>query len=76
MVTPNGISVERFADLPGKTQEDEGKINVGAVVRIAQIKDIKTMIQAFAFAREWEPSLKLWIMGPWKEEEEYAGTGM
>lgn len=73
MVTPNGISVERFADLPGKTQEDEGKINVGAVVRIAQIKDIKTMIQAFAFAREWEPSLKLWIMGPWKEEEEYAG---
>lgn len=44
MVTPNGIRVERFCDLPGKTQEDEGMINIGAVLRVTPIKDVKTMI--------------------------------
>ena len=72
MVTPNGIQEERFRNLPGKTKEDEGRINIGAVLRVTPIKDVKTMIQAFGFAWEREPSLKLWIMGPWEEDEEYA----
>ncbi len=71
-ITPNGIEVERFADIQGKTEEDEGFINIGAVVRVAPIKDIKTMIRAFAFAKKEVPNLKLWIMGPTEEEEEYA----
>ena len=72
MVTPNGVSVERLKDLPGKTKEDEGRINVGAVLRVTTIKDVKTMIQAFSFAKEREPRLKLWIMGPTDEDEGYA----
>ncbi len=72
MVTPNGILVENFQDLPGKNAEEEGRVYVGAILRIAPIKDIKTLIYAFSFARETEPSLKLWIMGPWEEEQEYA----
>ncbi len=72
MITPNGISVENFQDLPGKNEEEEGRVYVGAILRIAPIKDIKTLIYAFNFARETEPSLKLWIMGPWEEEQEYA----
>ena len=72
MVTPNGVSVERLKDLPGKTKEDEGRINVGAVLRVTPIKDVKTMIQAFSFAKEREPRLKLWIMGPTDEDEGYA----
>ena len=72
MVTPNGIQEERFRNLPGKTKEDEGRINIGAVLRVTPIKDVKTMIQAFGFAWEREPSLKLWIMGPWEEDQEYA----
>lgn len=72
MVTPNGIQVDAFQNLPGKTEEDEGRINVGAVLRVSPIKDVKSMIQAFGFAREREPALKLWIMGPWEEDEEYA----
>lgn len=72
MITPNGVSVQSFQNLPGKREEDEGKINVGAVLRISPIKDVKTMIQAFGFAKEQEPALKLWIMGPWDEEKEYA----
>lgn len=72
LVTPNGIRVDNFQNLPGKTEEDEGWINVGAVLRVTPIKDVKSMIQAFGFAKEREPALKLWIMGPWEEDEEYA----
>ena len=73
MVTPNGVSVERLLNLPGKTEEDEGKINIGAILRVTPIKDVKTMIQAFGFAKEREPRLKLWIMGPCDEDAQYAG---
>ena len=72
MVTPNGIRMEALADLPGKTEEDQGKINIGAILRVTPIKDVKTLIQAFGFAKERESALKLWIMGSWEEETEYA----
>lgn len=72
MVTPNGVSVENLLGLPGKTAEDEGKFNIGAILRVTPIKDVKTMIQAFSFAKEREPRLKLWIMGPHDEDAEYA----
>lgn len=71
-VTPNGIRVENLQNIARKQPEDEVKINIGAVLRVTPIKDVKTMIQAFAFAKAKEPRLKLWIMGPWDEDEEYA----
>lgn len=71
-VTPNGIDVDSFANIPGKQPEDEGFINIGAVLRVTPIKDVKTMIRAFAFAAERVPNLKLWIMGPRDEDKEYA----
>ena len=71
-VTPNGIQIEDFQNLPGKTEEDDGWINVGAVLRITPIKDVKSLLQAFAFAKEREPALKLWVMGPWEENDENA----
>ena len=72
MVTPNGIRVENFQDIPGRTEEDKGFVNIGAVLRVTPIKDVKTMIQAFAFAKKSVPKLKLWIMGPTDEDEKYA----
>ena len=72
VITPNGIDVERFQNLPGKTPEDEGMINIGAVLRVAPIKDVKTMIQAFSYAKRRVSNIKLWIMGSWDEETEYA----
>lgn len=72
MITPNGIPVESFQYLPGKPEEEQGTVNIGAVLRVTPIKDIKTLIQAFGFASEKEHNLKLWIMGPWEEDEEYA----
>ena len=71
-VTPNGIRVENLQNLAGKQPEDEEKINIGAVLRVTPIKDVKTMIQAFGFAKQREPRLKIWIMGPWDEDEAYA----
>ncbi len=72
MVTPNGIDPERFANIPGKQEGDQNFFNIGAVLRIAPIKDVKTLINAYYYAKQREPSLKLWIMGPWEEEDPYA----
>lgn len=72
MITPNGINYKRFEKLPGKKQEEENFVHVGAVIRVAPIKDVKTLIQAFAYAKQRCSNLKLWIMGPYDEEPEYA----
>ena len=58
VVTPNGIRVENLQNLAGKQPEDEEKINIGAVLRVTPIKDVKTMIQAFGFAKEKDDRLK------------------
>ncbi len=70
-ITPNGIDAGRLADLPGKLSTDE-YINIGAVLRVTPIKDVKTMIRAFAFASQRVKNLRLWIMGPCDEDKEYA----
>lgn len=71
LVTPNGIDVSAFKNIPGKDADDP-YINVGALVRITPIKDVKTMISAFYYAHKRDPRLKLWIMGPDDEDREYA----
>lgn len=71
-VTPNGIHYEKLAHLPGVPPEQKGYIHIGAILRVTPIKDVKTMIQAFAYAKAQEPNLKLWIMGPVDEDQEYA----
>ena len=72
IITPNGIDYKKFENLPTVKPENRGFINVGAILRVAPIKDVKTMIQAFAYAKKRCPKLKLWIMGPYDEEPEYA----
>ena len=72
IVTPNGINIEGFDNLPPKLAEDKNFINIGAVLRVTPIKDVKTMIQAFAYAKSRQPRLKLWVMGPYDEDKEYA----
>lgn len=71
-VTPNGIDTLRLSNLQGKTEEEQSMIYVGAVLRVTKIKDVKTLIQAFAFAKKEVENLKLWIMGPCDEDKEYA----
>ncbi len=69
-VTPNGVKTENFVDIPTKDPEDE-YFNIGAILRVTPIKDVKTMITAFYYAHQTNPHIKLWIMGPSDEEPEY-----
>lgn len=72
VITPNGVNVDNYRDIPGKTEDDLNYINIGAILRVTPIKDVKTMIQAFGYAKRKNDKLKLWIMGPEDEDREYA----
>lgn len=71
IITPNGIDTKQFKDIPIKSSQDP-YINVGAVLRVTPIKDVKTMINSFYYAHKKQEKLKLWIMGPEDEDKEYA----
>ena len=71
-LTPNGITVADFEGLAGKSEEEKKYIQIGAVLRVTPIKDVKTMIRAYAFAKKEVPNLRLYIMGPTDEDEVYA----
>jgi glycosyltransferase involved in cell wall biosynthesis len=70
-IIPNGVDPEGFNSLLQKGQEEESYINVGAVVRVVPIKDIKTMIQSFAIAKKAVPQARFYIFGPYEEDQEY-----
>lgn len=70
LVIPNGIQPERFEALTQK-EESDPYINIGGVLRITPIKDVKTMIMAFHRAKQSVGNLRLYLMGPTDEDEEY-----
>ena len=68
-VIPNGVRYERFSQVPMK--EENGFIDIGAVVRLVPIKDIKTMLYAFSLVCQEREDVRLHIIGPVDEDEEY-----
>lgn len=68
-VTPNGVNYERFGSIPPK--QPDGWVDIGAVVRIAPIKDIKTLLYAFAELKHRVERVRLHVIGP-EEDKEYA----
>ena len=60
-VIPNGVDETKFESIPQKT--DDSEINLGIVARVTPIKDIKTLINAYAAAVERVPNITLYIMG-------------
>ena len=60
-IIANGIDFESFAAIPMK--EADGWIDIGAIVRLAPIKDIKTLIYAFHEVSALLPQVRLHIMG-------------
>lgn len=72
VVTPNGIDESKYVSIPGKPDEDRGFTVFGAILRIAPIKDVVTLIRAFSLAKRKRYDIKLYICGPWDEEAEYA----
>ena len=71
-VIPNGVAYDRFSRIPKKRKEPGDEwIDIGAVVRLVPIKDIKTMLYAFALVSQERQDVRLHIMGPTTEDEEY-----
>lgn len=65
-VISNGIHYDRFSAIPLK--EEDGWIDIGAVVRIAPIKDIKTMLYVFYELSRNYPNTRLHILGAVDDE--------
>lgn len=68
-VIPNGIHYKRFCDLPLK--EEDGWTDIGAVVRLAPIKDVKTLIYSFYELKFRLEKVRLHIIGP-EDDKQYA----
>ena len=68
-VIENGINYDRLSQIPLK--EEDGWVDIGAVVRLAPIKDIKTMIYAFYELSSRMENVRLHILGG-VDDEEYA----
>lgn len=68
-VVRNGVHFDRFEHIPMK--KDDGWVDIGAIVRLAPIKDIKTMISAFYELKSRVEHVRLHILGG-IDDEEYA----
>lgn len=68
-VVNNGIFYEDFASIPLK--EDDEWIDIGAIVRIAPIKDIKTMIYTFSRLKQEIKKVRLFVLGGIDDEDYY-----
>ena len=67
-VIANGVHYRRFCEIPNRNAED-GWIQIGAVVRLAKIKDVKTMIYAFTELKARVEKVRLFILGDVDDEE-------
>lgn len=68
-IIPNGVDISSFEQL--KFTKRPKEVNIGAIVRVVPIKDIKTLLQAFKVVKEKVPNASLYIMGPDGESPEY-----
>lgn len=69
-IVPNGIKMERFANVPELTNHD-GPLVIGGVVRVVPIKDIITMLRAFLLVQQVFPDACLKVIGPYAEDPDY-----
>ena len=69
VVIPNGIACEQYAAIP--LRAEDGWVEIGALVRLAPIKDIKTMLYAFLELSARKSKVRLHILGG-VDDEEYA----
>lgn len=72
-IVPNGIRTERFSSMPLPTQNKDA-LTVGAVVRVAPVKDIVTMLRSFYLVKKALPKTRFLIIGPCDEDAQYYET--
>lgn len=68
MVIPNGVDEKVYGAI--KREKREG-FNIGSVLRVVPIKDVKMMIKGFKIAADKISDAKLWLIGPYEEDKEY-----
>lgn len=68
-IIPNGVDVERYANLDRHKQEAP---TIGLVGRVVPIKDVKSFLQAVAMLARNIPQLQVYIMGSQDEDPVYA----
>lgn len=68
IVIPNGVDEKKYGMIK---REKRSGFNVGSILRVVPIKDVKMMIKGFKIASEKIPEAKLWLIGPSDEDEEY-----
>ncbi|MBS3900715.1 MAG: GT4 family glycosyltransferase PelF [Dethiobacter sp.] len=67
LVIPNGVDLNR--NLPRGRLGDG--TNIGAILRVVPIKDVKTLIKSFRLVQNALPPTKLWIIGGVDEDVRY-----
>lgn len=68
IVIPNGVDEKRYG---GVVRVKKKGFNIGSILRVVPIKDVKMMIKGFKIASEKIPEAKLWLIGPTDEDEDY-----
>lgn len=67
VVIPNGVDAKAFkVEREGLTGH-----NIGAILRIAPIKDVKTLIRSFKIVKAKISESKLFLIGSYEEDENY-----
>jgi polysaccharide biosynthesis protein PelF len=76
-IIPNGIDIEGYKPVLAerikfREENPDAPFTIGFVGRVAPIKDVKTFIRAIKVVLETTKHLKVYIMGPTEEDEEYV----
>ena len=72
-IVPNGVHMERFSHIP-ELADHGGPITIGAVVRVVPIKDILTLLRAFAIVKREMQDAQLVVMGGLEEDPDYVAV--
>lgn len=67
-VIPNGIDIQMYSEVE---RERLPGFNIGSVLRVVPIKDVKMMLKGFKVALPKLRDTKLYLIGPTEENEEY-----
>ncbi|WP_432736732.1 GT4 family glycosyltransferase PelF [Maridesulfovibrio sp. FT414] len=72
-IIPNGINLDNFLGLRSADHDYMGQTEfaIGFVGRVVPIKDVKTFLRAIKIVSSKLDKLKVYIMGPTEEDEEY-----
>ncbi|KHD37517.1 glycosyl transferase [Clostridium acetobutylicum] len=69
-IVENGIPIQDFANISCE-RDTENTINIGSVLRVVPIKDVKTMLESFSVVSYEIKNCNFYLIGPTDEDEEY-----